>query len=87
MDEGSTQKLQEIEDKVDAVLKTVEKTRKYYLITMWVTIFFFVAPLIGFVFIIPMFLNNYVGSLDDPSMLDSISQSYKDQLKQALDGL
>ena len=44
--------------------KSVEKTRKYILYNMIFTIVVFVLPIIGLIFIIPVFLNSYMGSLD-----------------------
>jgi len=63
MDDNANQKLLELETKIDAIWKSVEKTRMYFQVTMWVTIFFLVVPLIGAVFILPMFLNSYLGSM------------------------
>jgi hypothetical protein len=57
-------KLQEQDIKIDAIYKSVEKTRKYFLIITWVTIIMIVVPIIGLAFAIPAFLNNYVGSLN-----------------------
>jgi hypothetical protein len=54
--------------KIDAIYKSVEKTRKYFLMIIWVTVIAVVVPIIGLVFAIPAFMNNYVGSL---SGLDS----------------
>lgn len=56
-------KIETQEVKIDAIFKSVEKTRKYFLIIVWVTIIAVVLPIIGLVFTIPMFLNNYLGSL------------------------
>ncbi len=50
--------------KLDAIFTSVEKTRKYFLVVMWVSILAVVLPAIGLVFAIPSFLNSYVGSLD-----------------------
>lgn len=36
-----------------------EKTRKYFMWTLWVTLALFVLPLIGLVFAVPAFLNSY----------------------------
>lgn len=64
MDQDIQKKLVELEGKVDAVFKSVEKTRKYFLIIMWVTVIAFVLPLIGLVFALPAFLNNYLGAFN-----------------------
>ena len=62
------EKLELLEKKIDAVYVSVEKTRKYFLGTMIVTVVAFVLPLIGLVFAIPAFLSSLsayssVGSL------------------------
>ncbi len=51
--------LQELSEKVDAIYRSVERTRKYFLVTMWVTVITIVVPLIMFVFAIPYFLNSF----------------------------
>ncbi len=56
MDE-TQQKLQIMEQKIDAIYVSVEKTRKYFLWTMIGTLVAFVLPLIGVMFAIPWFLN------------------------------
>lgn len=50
-------KLEENEKKLDAIYKSVERTRKYFLWTLVITIVIIVLPLIGLVFIIPKFLS------------------------------
>jgi hypothetical protein len=57
-------KIEEQGVKIDAIYKSVEKTRKYFLMIIWVTVIAVVLPLIGLAFAIPAFLNNYVGSLN-----------------------
>jgi hypothetical protein len=49
-------KLQEQEAKVDAIWRSVEKTRKYFKWTLIVTLVTIVLPLIGLIFVIPVFL-------------------------------
>lgn len=63
MEQEFTQRLAELEKKINAIYVSVEKTRKYFLWTMIISVALFVLPLIGLAFVIPMFLNNYVGSL------------------------
>ena len=48
-----------LQEKVDKVFASVEKTRKYFLIIMWVTVAAVVLPMIGLVFAIPSFLSGY----------------------------
>lgn len=62
MEQEFTQRLAELEKKINAIYVSVEKTRKYFLFTMWGTIIMFILPLIALAFVIPMFLTNYVGS-------------------------
>ncbi len=54
----------ELTVKVDAIYKSVEKTRKYFLVVMWVTIAMVVLPALGLIFAIPVFLNSYASALD-----------------------
>jgi len=48
-----------LQEKVDKVFTSVEKTRKYFLIIMWVTVAAVVLPMIGLAFAIPSFLSGY----------------------------
>ena len=57
-------RLQSLEAKVDQVHSTVERLRKYFAITMWVTLVVVVLPAIGLVFVIPAFLNSYTAGLE-----------------------
>ncbi len=64
MDEEISKKLDEQGEKIDAVYKSVEKTRKYFLIVIWVSIIAFVLPLLGLIFVIPSFIDNYLGAFE-----------------------
>ena len=64
MDQELNKKIEEQGLKIDAIYKSVEKTRKYFLLIIWVTVLGVVLPMIGLIFAIPSFLNNYVGSLN-----------------------
>ncbi len=57
-------KLAEQNEKIDKIYKSVEKTRKYFLWTMIITVALFVLPLVGLFFAIPSFMKNYVGQID-----------------------
>ncbi len=59
MDAEIQKKLADQEVKLDAIYKSVEKTRKYFLVVLWVTVLAVVLPTIGLVFAIPSFLNTY----------------------------
>jgi hypothetical protein len=56
-------KLDALEQKTDAIFKSVEKTRKYFLIIMWITVVAVVLPVIGLLFAIPSFLSSYADLL------------------------
>ncbi len=64
MDQDIQSKLAEQDAKLNAIYASIEKLRKYFLITMWVTLAAIVLPLIGLVFAIPAFLSTYLGSYD-----------------------
>jgi len=56
------QKLNEQEAKINAIYKSVEKTRKYFLITLIVSVIVIVLPLIALIFVIPSFLKTITGA-------------------------
>lgn len=53
------QKIDELEKKIDAVYVSAEKTRKYFLGIIVVSVVAFVLPLIGLLFAIPSFISTY----------------------------
>lgn len=57
MDEVILQKLAEQEKKIEAIYVSVEKTRKYFLWTMIISVGVVLLPLIGLMFAIPFFLS------------------------------
>ncbi len=62
MEQDIEKRLAEIEQKIDAVYKSVEKTRKYFLWTLIITVILFVLPLIGLLIVIPQFISLISGS-------------------------
>ena len=64
MEEQILQKIEEQNEKIDILMQAVDKMRKYFLATLWITVALFVLPLIAAIFIIPIFLNTYLGSLE-----------------------
>lgn len=64
MDQEIQKKLAEQEVKLDAIYRSVEKTRKYFLVIIWVTVIGLVLPLIALAFVIPSFLSNYLGAFN-----------------------
>lgn len=57
--ENIENRLKAIEEKVDKVFVSAEKTRKYFLWILILTVVAFVLPLIGMLFAIPKFLETY----------------------------
>ena len=57
-------KIAVLEQKVDAVYKSAEKTRKYFMWTLILSVVFFVLPLIALIFVIPSFISSISGNLD-----------------------
>lgn len=55
-------KLKEQELKIDAIYKSLEKMRKYFLWTLILSLVFFVLPLIGMMFVLPMFWQTLTSS-------------------------
>jgi hypothetical protein len=64
MEQEVSGKLNELDAKLNAIYASVEKTRKYLLIMVWVAIAVVVLPAIGLIFAIPAFINTYTSSLD-----------------------
>jgi hypothetical protein len=56
MDPELTKKLEEQDKKIDAIYRSVEKTRKYILWTFIFNIIIFVLPLVGLAITIPWLL-------------------------------
>lgn len=63
MDNQTSETLQRMEQKLDAVYTSVEQTRKYFQVVMWVTIAMVVLPILGLLFIVPAFIRLYTNSL------------------------
>ena len=64
-DQELRQKLDALEQKINDVYASAEKTRKYFLTIIIVSVVLFVLPLVGLLFAIPSFLSTYsaIGSL------------------------
>jgi len=56
MENDVSQKFEAQEKKLDEIYKSVEKTRKYFLWTLIVTVVTILLPLVALVFVIPWFL-------------------------------
>lgn len=59
MEEDILKKIEEQDKKLQAIYYSVEKTRKYFLWTMIVSVVFIVLPLIALIFVIPQFLSSF----------------------------
>jgi hypothetical protein len=58
MDEKILQKIEELNQKINAVYISTEKTRKYFLWTLIISVVVIVLPLIGILFLLPTLLSN-----------------------------
>lgn len=54
-------RLEAQEKKIDAIYVSVEKIRKYFLMTLIGSVLMFVLPLIGLAFVIPFYLSTFSG--------------------------
>jgi type IV secretory pathway component VirB8 len=64
MQPDTTQQLKQLEEKIDAIYISVEKTRRYFFWTMIITILVFVLPLIALAFVVPSFINTYTDTIN-----------------------
>ena len=58
MDQEISNKFEVLEKKIDAIYSSVEKTRKYFLLTLIVTVAMIVLPILGLIIVIPIFLSS-----------------------------
>ena len=65
MDQELSKKIEEQGLKIDAIYQSVEKTRKYFLIVVWITVATVVLPLIILAFVLPSFISTYVDTLSE----------------------
>ncbi len=63
METDIQKKFDAIETKIDKIYISVEKTRKYILWTVIISVLIIVLPAIALVFVLPSFVNTYVGSI------------------------
>jgi len=64
MEQEILKKLAQQDVKIEAIWKSVEKTRKYFLYTLIISIVMFVLPLIGLIIVIPIFLSTLSKSME-----------------------
>jgi hypothetical protein len=63
MEQEILEKFTELEAKLENIFISVEKTRKYFLWTLIITIAMIVLPFFGLLFVIPQFLSIYTSGL------------------------
>jgi type IV secretory pathway component VirB8 len=68
MEQEILKRIAEQEEKINRIYISVEKTRKYFLWTMILTIAIVVIPAIILGFVLPSFMTNYVGSLNGSAL-------------------
>jgi len=61
MDEETAQKLADMDKKLDNIYRSAEKTRKYFLWTMIISLVVFVLPLVALLFVVPFVFSVYSG--------------------------
>jgi len=54
---------EETKQKIDAIYASVEKTRKYFLWTLIISLVLFALPLLGLVIVLPRVLSTLTGGL------------------------
>lgn len=62
MEKEILKKIEEQDKKLEEIYRSVEKTRKYFLWTLIITVAVLVLPLIGLIFLIPKFLGVFSSS-------------------------
>ena len=64
MEADIQKKLEEQDAQLNAIFVSVEKTRKYFLVIIWITIIAVVVPAVGLLFAIPKFIETYTTSIE-----------------------
>ena len=64
MDIELAEKLKEQDAKLEEIRESVRAMRRDFQITFWVTIVFFVLPLLGLLYAVPKAMNSYLGSVN-----------------------
>lgn len=62
MDEEIKKRLDLQDDLLQKIYISVEKTRKYFLTTIIITVVTLILPLIAVIFILPWFINTYMST-------------------------
>jgi hypothetical protein len=70
------ERLLEQQIKIDKIYSSVEKTRKYFLLTMIITVLTILIPLIGLAIAVPFLLNS-MSSLYNPTQINNLKNLYQ----------
>lgn len=65
MEQEINNRLEALEEKTEQIYVSVEKTRRYFQVVMWVTLALVILPAIGLIFALPAFLNSYGAAYED----------------------
>lgn len=88
MDQDALARLKSLEEKTDTILRSVQKTQRYFQATLWITILLFVVPLIFALVAIPAALNSYLGSFElDGAGASQLDDLQSPQLEELMRGL
>jgi len=63
MEEEIKIRLDAQDELLNKIYKSTEKTRKYFMWTLIITLVVFFLPLVGLLFILPNFINTYISAL------------------------
>lgn len=63
MEQDIQKKLEEQNAKLDAIFASVEKTRKYFRLIIWITVIAVALPAVGLIIVIPQFIDSYTSVL------------------------
>jgi hypothetical protein len=63
MENEVLKKIDDQNKKLEEIYRSTEKTRKYFLWALIITLVTFILPLIALAFVLPFFLKSYLGSM------------------------
>ncbi len=63
MEKDIQTQLKELDAKLTTISTSVEKLKKYFQVTMWITIIMVVLPVLGLLLVIPSFISMYTSVL------------------------
>jgi len=66
MDEETRARLEAQTTMLEAIYTSVEKTRKYFQVTLWITVIMFVLPLLGIMVVAPMVMDTLTSAYQLP---------------------